>query len=81
MQRTFLTLVTAAFITSAPGLALAEGGGGNGPAGGAFMSSYSTPPAAYVQPYAAPSSAFAVQSEPRENASPQQQRRRSRGAS
>lgn len=83
MQRSFLTLVAAAFMAAAPGLALAEDGG-RGPAGGAFMSSYSTPPAPYRSqgldgsPFGAPRSAFAVQNEPHEKLQPGQQGRRPR---
>lgn len=77
MQRSLSSLI-AALLAASPGVALAEDGG-RGPAGGAFMSSYSTPPAPYAQPYAAPSSAFAVQTEPRE-VSPRVQRRRARQA-
>lgn len=77
MTRSLSPLVIAALVALAPSLALAEDGG-RGPAGGAFMSSYSTPPGGYVQPSTAPASAFAVQSAPPGQRQPVQDRRRTR---
>ena len=76
MQRFFPSLAIIALLAVAPGVALAEDGG-RGPAGGAYMSSYSTPPAQdRAQPSTPPASAFAVQREPEPR--PAERRRRAR---
>lgn len=81
MQRSFSALALAALLASVSGLALAEDGG-RGPAGGAFMSSYSTQAwpgrAPQTQQFGAPPSAFALQNDLREPAQRQAQRRRLR---
>lgn len=80
MTRPLSLLSIAALVALAPSLALAEDGG-RGPAGGAFMSSYSTPPTRErAQPLGAPPSAFTVQSDVQEAAPPRRQQRRARAA-